>query len=243
MGNRDERDMSEFGRILQRHMDAKGKRARELAAELDIKPVALSKYIGGILRPKPQILDGVEKALMLSPEEMAELRRAVDRARRGRALSPMDRRMAARHSAARLGERMIDTILRRIRRDCGFMVEEPPVDAPVRCDALISNPEWVDRQVGLIFLLQPQIDPGECVKVVKALKVFYEGLEGVLFYRPWLDHDDLAHERALREAGAEFVYDWSVIAAIPHWIQPTPQAQEWIVRTDETVRSILAEGF
>lgn len=231
--------MSEFGRILQRHMDAQGKTARELAAKIDISPVALSKYIGGSLRPKPQILDGIEKELDLNPEEMAKLHRAVERARRGRVLSPMDRRMVARPSATRLGEWTVEAVLRRLRRDCGFAVEEPPVESLVRCDALISNGAAPGRRVGLIFHFQPEVDPEECMKTAKALAIFYDVLQRVLFYRPWLGESDQEENQTLGEAGGEIVYDWNLIAAINCQIPPTLSAGEYATRQTETIRSVL----
>jgi len=240
MGNRDESRMTEFGRILERYMSDKNMKAKDLAERIDISPVVLSKMIGGVLRPRSDILPGIEKELGLNPVEMTELRHAANRARMESSHSlTMDR--GPRHSMTRLSDSTMDRILHRIRRDCGFKVENIPAEAPVRCDLLISNPDVVGKQVGLIFLFQPRIDPAECVKIAQALKVFYEGLEGVLFYRPWLDHDDLAHREILRQGGAEFVYDWTVIAGIARRLPPTLQAEEWIARTNEAVRTILKE--
>lgn len=241
MGYRDEDEMSPIGRLLRRLLQERGLRYVELAEGIGLNPSQLSKYAGGMLRPKPEAVEQIIDFLKLTPGEAAELRAAAaERPRpRRRVPSSIERRMGPRHALMRLGDATVREVFRRIREEGEFNVEEPRPDAPVRCDALIANLDEPGRQVGLVFLFEQPIDFEECIRFVKALKVFYDGLEGVLFYRPWLDDEDSFQNEQLREAGGELVYDWNLLAAIARHIPPSASVAAYIRQQEATVRSIL----
>jgi predicted transcriptional regulator len=215
MGFRSDEELAAFGVLLKGHLQQREVTVTELAAELGISPGAVSKYIGGQLRPKLEFIEGVEQFLKLSSKDSDALRRVAPRRRTHSASS------SVREASGAVNYRQSSSRLR------------PSVSNPYQRDVLMR----LEKQVILNLLWRIRSDVSYYEKVAEAQRQYYSEVTEVFFVA--LDSWDAGYDAL--EGGKRFqlVYEWQLLETLSRHIGRTPEADIMIARNRQRLAEYL----
>ena len=247
MGFRSDEELAAFGVLLKGHLQQREVTVTELAAELGISPGAVSKYIGGQLRPKLEFIEGVEQFLKLSSKDSDALRRVAPRRRTHSASSSVREASGAvnyRQSSSRLrpsvGNPYQRDVLMRLEkhiRAAGWDCEFAESDAFVRYDLKLKKSQDSGKQVILNLLWRIRSDVSYYEKVAEAQRQYYSEVTEVFFVA--LDSWDAGYDAL--EGGKRFqlVYEWQLLETLSRHIGRTPEADIMIARNRQRLAEYL----
>lgn len=237
MGFRRDKDLADFGILLKGHLQKREVTVTELAQQLGISPGAVSKYIGGQLRPKLEFIEGVERFLGLSPEESKAFRSAAPRRLGASGTAVREASGAVNHMIPHARSRDMGSnpyqrdVLRRLEKrfkEADWICEFPEQDEFVRYDLKVKDSKAGDKQVILNMLWRTRSDVHYYEKAAEAQRQYHSEVNAVFFVA--MDSWDPMNDDLAAGSRFELVYEWELLEALSRYLGWNPDVEMMMTR-------------